>query len=294
MGLNQLCASKATEAEKEPESNSLFKSLTINVQEGLSYLRTLLMSGSVNTIIDLMGQFPPQTSYDIAKHIMENEQSLLNDGSKQQLIFGLASKFAIDPAIQAKLFDLLLSIKLQQNESFLINAVNDDYKSIAPALCAWAKAQQTTHPELADFEKKALFLATDNNNFTAVTDLHDLKICPDKPLASDLLWHAVKNNSDTRFVSYFVQQGAPLSMTKDGHTLITLAVENNNKAAVEQIVTLLHKQGKSPQEIADYINSFSDHAIGTPLQLLNKLVNIEGKSEYITLELYIREVGGVE
>ena len=294
IGLNQICAGRSQDIKKEPESPSIFKSLTINVREVLSYLRTLLMSGSVSTSIELLGQFPPQTSYGAAKHIIENEQSLLNDRSKQQLIFGLASKFAANPTIQSKLFDLLLSIKLQQDESFLINAVKDGYKSITPALCAWAQTKQTTHPELTDFEKNALYIAIDNNNFKEFTALHEQKICPDKPLAADLLWYTVKTNGDARFIPYFVQHRAQLTMTKDGHTLITLAVENNNKAAVEKIVAILSDQGKSEQEIATYINRFASPQIGTPLQLLNKLVNIEGKREYIPLELYIREVGGVE
>jgi len=259
-----------------------------SIDEGIELIHPFIISVSIEKIVDLMKQFPYDTSYKITKHIIEDKQSTLNQRDKQQLILGMAQAFPDKLKLKEKFLNLLLTLdEISKGPILLINAVNDGHRTLVPALIAWAKDNQKAHPELKDLATKSLYLAIDNNNVDTLKKLQESGIAIDPKQASDLLWYVVENNKSADFIPFLVSQGSDLSISKEGHTLVTKAAKNNNLAIIKALISALETKGTSKQKIADYLNRFVDPMVGSAIQ-------IAIQKDYTKLELYLRQQGAQE
>jgi len=259
-----------------------------SIDEGIELIHPFIISVSIEKIVDLMKQFPYDTSYKITKHIIEDKQSTLNQRDKQQLILGMAQAFPDKLKLKEKFLNLLLTLdEISKGPILLINAVNDGHRTLVPALIAWAKDNQKAHPELKDLATKSLYLAIDNNNVDTLKKLQESGIAIDPKQASDLLWYVVENNKSADFIPFLVSQGSDLSISKEGHTLVTKAAKSNNLAIIKALVSALETKGTSKQKIADYLNRFVDPMVGSAIQ-------IAIQKDYTKLELYLRQQGAQE
>ncbi|TET06702.1 ankyrin repeat domain-containing protein [Candidatus Dependentiae bacterium] len=259
-----------------------------SIDEGIELIHPFIISVSIEKIVDLMKQFPYDTSYKITKHIIEDKQSTLNQRDKQQLILGMAQAFPDKLKLKEKFLNLLLTLdEISKGPILLINAVNDGHRTLVPALIAWAKDNQKAHPELKDLATKSLYLAIDNNNVDTLKKLQESGIAIDPKQTSDLLWYVVENNKSADFIPFLVSQGSDLSISKEGHTLVTKAAKSNNLAIIKALVSALETKGTSKQKIADYLNRFVDPMVGSAIQ-------IAIQKDYTKLELYLRQQGAQE
>jgi len=257
-------------------------------EESIALLHPLIISVSMEKIVDLMKCFSPDTSYNIAKHIIGDIQSTLSKRDKQQLIFGLAQAFSQDSSVQHKFLSLLFELdENSDGPTLLFNCVKDGYEKLVPDFIKWARSSQQEHPTLKDVEHKVLYFAINHNDIPVLEKLHKNGIQINPKQASDLLWHVVFFNKDAQFIPFCAQRGADLSIHKEGHTLVTKATQQNNLAIVQALVEALKNKGKTVKEIERYINRFVDPAIGSPIQ-------IALEKEYADLEIYLRKHGAIE
>lgn len=276
----------ARRLQSMPITSSNNRQSFISIEEGMRIINPLVISVSIEKIIDLMKQFPPETSFNITQRIIE--ESTLPYSDKQQLIFGLAQAFSDQASTQANFFQLLLKLnEVSEIPSVFINAVKSGYGTVIPVLLKWAKTQQRDHPELKDIENKVLYRAIDDNDVKAVEGLHQHGILISKKKATDLLWHTVSRNKSAGFIPFLANLGADLYIKKEKHTLVTKATEQNNLSTVKTLVETLEKKGVTEEEIASYLNRFVDRIIGSPIQ-------IALQKKYTDLEIYLRKYGAHE
>lgn len=260
----------------------------LSIEDGLSLINPFIMSISIEKIIDLIKQFPPDVSYNIVKRVVEDKQSALEARDKQKLIFGLAEAFSENTKVQSQFFELLLfSEDIPKNPLIIINAANDNYISIIPALIKWAQTKKSQYPGLSDLAIKSLYKAIDLDNPKALISILEQKIPITAQQATDLLWHTISTNKNADFIQPLVKHGANPSVSKEGHTLVTKATGFNNQTVIKTLIDTLKKQGKTEKEIIEYINRFVDPAVGSPIQ-------IAIQKGYIPLEIYLRKQGALE
>jgi len=273
--------------ETSAQTNCPINQYFVSLEDGLALVHPLVMSISIEKIIELLKQFPPDISYNISKQTVGKKESPLSKQDKEQLIFGLAHEFKEKPTVQKNLFALLFELDKKVEPIQLLHVARCEYNPIIPIFIQWATEQQKEHPELEDIALKSLYSAIDENDAKALKVLIESGISISKKQSSDLLWHAIKNNKNSGFVPFLAEQGANLSVSKEGHTLVTKATEQNNKTIVESLIAVLEKQGTPKNKIAAYINRVADPQVGSALQ-------IAFQNGYTDLELYLREQGGRE
>jgi len=284
IGLGIVYSSRSKE-NSQPYTNN---NLTISTQDGLDLLGPFIIAVNIKDIITLLKRFPQETSFNIAKRIIEEKQSSLKSSDKQELIFGLAQALSQKQDTQYKFLDLLLEL-VESNKLpvLLIHAVKKGYDNLISDLITWAKSKEDTIPNLQDIAKKALFMAIDLQETKALEALEKSGISIDEQTATDLIWYAVSQNKNPTPIPFLIKLGAAYNKCKEGNTLLTKATAQNNLPMVKAIITGLQKKGIPQKDIETFINRFADPAIGSPLQ-------IALEKKYVDIELYLRQQGGLE
>jgi hypothetical protein len=261
---------------------------TLSVEGTINYLYPLLVSRSVDKIIELLIALPADDAYKRAYAIIEDQNHPLEREDELQLIGALAQHFAQSPDMQKNFFSLILKDEhyyknKKDEEPFAYVIARFGYASILPALQKWALEQGKQEKDisksaqhlLGNFINKALYYAAHKDDERILKMIYDAGIAISKKQASRLLLTAAKSPKTVGLVIDFLKQrGADLdTVDKKKMTPLMHAVKNNKVEFAERLL----KAGANP-------NYMADSAVGTALQLA------ESKG-YVNLEKILRDHG---
>lgn len=281
-------SSESKNGNKAEEKNHVKGLQALSVEDSLNYLYPLLVSRSVDKIIELLVVLPAEDAYKRAYAIVEDQNHPLEREDELQLIGALAHHFAQNPDMQKKFFSLILKDEhyyknKKDEEPFAYVIARFGYASILPTLQKWALEEgkherdisKSAQHLLGNFINKALYYAAHKDDSKILQAMHTAGIAISKNQASRLLLTAAKSPKTVGLVIDFLKQrGADLdTFDKKKMTPLMYAVKNNKAEFTERLL----KAGANP-------NYMTDSAVGTALQLAQS-------KGYVNIEKILRDHG---
>ena len=272
-------AAKEEVSSARTVDNDLQTMSTADIIEQLG-LEPLLQALSVEKIAKILDNMVPEKRLrELVKDLIQDKQSPLGAGDKLELLFALAALSAKDAQRWPFYFDLIVEnyAIVDSGVPVLYSLVKSEpsrkeYESIVPLFVTWyteySDNNTQTPPEFMNklFEKSMKY-AVSQDDFLVFDQLVKAKPIIDKQLLNDLLWLAVENKKDVRFIDALIALGAdPDYSSDDKHTMLMRATLGGNEPVVKQL--LQHKA--DPEKVLDT-------AIGSAQQIAHDkgFVNIE-------------------
>jgi Ankyrin repeats (3 copies) len=255
----------------------------VSSQQIYDYLQPIIITQNTYLLAQHVGILAIDQAKSVINLIISDTQSALTSEQKILLIVAGASQRKSVPEQHELLTLFLQTPALHASTPLLFVAANSRYSALTPTIFYWILEHKKTMPAEAFMRwykitvMDSFMYAILENDVTTLTTLLRYKVPLTSAQASELLWFVIGNNKNTTFVTVLVSQAsANVDYARHGKTLLIKAVENNNAAMVQTLIT----QGAQ-------VNLFVDPAIGTPLQ-------IAIQKNRVKLEALLRKYGARE
>jgi hypothetical protein len=259
----------------------------------MNLIQPLLISESVEKIVELLNNMPLTTQRTIIKRLDKDTE--LSKNNLFQILFGLAVALPDNAVHQNALFDLMLDGSIAHTPTttplFFLAAISS-YPTIIPLLHAWAKRHAADHAWLKTAINDALMYAIQKNKPKALALLHKHGIPIDRPTATNLLWETVVQQKSPKIIRFLSSLNPDVNYAKDGYTILMKAVGTGNYSLVKTLLdTYPHLD----------TNKMLVPSIGTALQLVidyevaaTKKNKKKKATAFINIEKLLRERGAQE
>lgn len=269
-GLDAL--STALDISSDQGSNKLNDISAIDIAY---YLNPLLISGSVEKIVETLKGLNEYKVVAVLREVFKRNKSPLDEQDAKELIIGLARNFTLQSDQDLVLHFLLERPAFTKGEPILLVAARGRYRDAIPLLSSWI-GRMTNAPQLENGIMNAYLFAINENQVEGMAELVHQKVPLTSQQATQLLREAVANRRDPRFVQLLKSVGADVNDVKDGVTLLIKAVRNNDTDMVRALL-----------DGGANVNLLADDAVGTALQ--NAII-----LRHVPIELLLRERGARE
>lgn len=257
---------------------------SITIEEELRILQPFIVTQSVEKIAHALKDVPITISQAIVKELVENEATYLTREDKIQLLYALLRDFKDNSDMQTMLLDIIHTHKdLREGAPILIVALRSGYADIVPQLLALTQK----YDDMADIEKRAWYQAVYDDERDLLYQLRENAVTLSPARANELLWIVAERSKHAELVDFFINQGADLTYSKKGHTLLTKATESNNKIIVGALLDACKKQRPAENACKEFVNHIADPLVGSALQ-------IALEKGYTEIELLLRDRGARE
>lgn len=227
-------------------------------QLGLDPLLQALSVEKVAKILDNM--VPEKRLQEVVKDLIQDKQSPLGAEDKLELLFALAALSAKDESRWPVFFDLIVKNGAIFDSSVPVlyllvksEPSRKEYASIIPLFAKWYAEHSVDNTQklptfMVKLFEKSIEQAVNQDDFLVFEQLLKVQSVINTPLLNDLLWLAVENKKDARFVDALVALGADSNYSQDGkHTVLMRAVRENNEPVIVQLL----KYKADPEKVLD-------------------------------------------
>jgi hypothetical protein len=212
---------------------------SLSCDDAYGHMNALLMSHDTDLIVKIINQFINHCATQLVEKIIQDTSLPLSHEEKMEILFGTVAHCGGKKAVQYRLLDFLLEHPhLYAQTPALLVLAQSKYNDSVPIFISWGKERQKVHEGLlSGFVSNAFEYAIEKNDYVSVEAMLSKKIRISQSQASELLWHVVKNDKNSSFVSLLVHHAqADVNYVNDGKTLLIEAVEQNNTKMVQVLL----------------------------------------------------------
>lgn len=239
------------------------------------YLNPLLISGSVDKIIETLKGLNAYKVVAVLRELFKRNKSPLDEQDAKELIIGLAQHFTLQSDQDLVLHFMLERPVFTKGEPVLLVAARGKYRDAVPMISRWIN-RMTNAPQLEGGIMQAYLYAVAANEVEGLSQLVAQQAPISSTQATAVLREAIMNRKDPRFVTLLKSLGADVNDVQNGISLLVQAVMVND---IDMVRALLDAGAQA--------NLLADDAVGTALQ--NALI-----LRHVPIELLLRERGARE